>query len=241
VAETLAYVEVIEQPSRAGRSNDIRATLQHEIEAGLLRPGTPLDERALAARFEVSRTPVREALQQLAVRDLIRITPRQGITVKRISISRLREVLETVAELEVVCAGLAAKRVDDALRQALQIGITSCERAIAQDQPSAYRSANRLFHEAIYAGCKNTFLVEQIQTARSLVQRYRMRDFQTKMQLVQSLKDHVAIADAISVGDETASIFAMRQHLPIGSTGFSEFLANIPASYFDASESENKD
>jgi DNA-binding GntR family transcriptional regulator len=241
VSETLVPVEASDPQTRGGRSNDIRATLQHEIETGFLRPGTPLDERALAARFDVSRTPVREALQQLAVRDLIRITPRQGMTVKRISITRLREVLETVAELEVVCACLAAKRVDESLKQALKSGIAACERAIEQDQPSAYRSANRAFHEAIYTGCKNTFLVEQIQTARSLVQRYRMRDFQTKAQLEQSQKGHRAIADAISIGDEAASICAMRQHLPIGSSGFSEFLANIPASYFDASENENKD
>jgi DNA-binding GntR family transcriptional regulator len=218
--------------------NDIRATLQREIETGSLRPGTVLDERALAARFEVSRTPIREALQQLAVRDLIRIAPRQGVTVTRLSIGRLREVLETVAELEVTCARLAAKRVDDTLKKNLKAGLKACETAIAKRMPSQYRSANELFHNAIYEGCRNDFLVEQIRAARSLVQRYRMRDFQTIAQLKISQLDHIAIATSISNGDENAASDAMRKHLPIGSSGFSEFIANIPPSYFDTSEQD---
>jgi DNA-binding GntR family transcriptional regulator len=217
---------------------DIRATLQREIETGVLRPGTSLDERALAARFDVSRTPIREALQQLAVRDLIRIAPRQGITVTRLSISRLREVLETVAELEITCARLAAKRVDAELKTNLQAGLKACETAIAKNIPEQYRGANERFHEAIYEGCRNSFLVEQIRAARSLVQRYRMRDFQSQAQLKVSLADHIAIAKGISNGDESAAADAMRQHLPIGTSGFSEFIANIPPVYFDAPEQE---
>jgi DNA-binding GntR family transcriptional regulator len=217
---------------------DIHATLQREIETGVLRPGTTLDERALAARFDVSRTPIREALQQLAVRDLIRIAPRQGITVTRLSISRLREVLETVAELEVTCARLAAKRVDAELIKNLQAGLKACEAAIGKNIPEQYRAANERFHGAIYDGCRNSFLVEQIRAARSLVQRYRMRDFQSLVQLQVSLADHIAIAKGISNGDEIAAADAMRRHLPIGSSGFSEFIANIPSAYFDAPEQD---
>ncbi len=215
---------------------DIRLTLQREIETGVLRPGTSLDERALAARFDVSRTPIREALQYLALRDLIKIAPRQGITVTRLSISRLREVLETVAELEVTCARLAAKRVDALLQENLQAGLHACEKAIADNAPEQYRAANSQFHDAIYEGCRNSFLVEQIRAARSLVQRYRVRDFQTVAQLRVSLADHIAIAKGIAAGDELAAAQAMRHHLPIGSSGFSEFIANIPPAYFDTPE-----
>src|SRR5574343_845583 len=81
---------------RGGRANEIRNTLQEEIESGKLTPGTPLDERALAARFQVSRTPVREALQQLAVNDLVRIAPRQGVSVASLSINQVRAIMEPV-------------------------------------------------------------------------------------------------------------------------------------------------
>mgnify|MGYP000293540029 CR=1 FL=1 len=89
---------------RGGRANEIRNALQEEIESGKLPPGTALDERALALRFQVSRTPVREALQQLAVSDLVRIAPRQGVTVARLSISEVRAIMETVGELEALAA-----------------------------------------------------------------------------------------------------------------------------------------
>jgi DNA-binding GntR family transcriptional regulator len=62
---TDALSTIDEARPRAGRANEIRAALQEEIESGRLPPGSPLDERALALRFQVSRTPVREALQQL--------------------------------------------------------------------------------------------------------------------------------------------------------------------------------
>ena len=105
---------------RGGRANEIRLALQEEIESGKLPPGSPLDERALAARFNVSRTPVREALQQLAAHNLLRIAPRQGVYVSRLSISRVRAIMESVGELEAMCAKLAARRVDDALRAELE-------------------------------------------------------------------------------------------------------------------------
>jgi DNA-binding GntR family transcriptional regulator len=74
-----------EEPrARLGRANDIRATLQEEIETGKLPPGAVLDERALAARFEVSRTPVREALQQLAAREVGRGAQREALRVARL-------------------------------------------------------------------------------------------------------------------------------------------------------------
>jgi DNA-binding GntR family transcriptional regulator len=114
---------------RGGRANEIRLALQEEIESGKLPPGSPLDERALAARFNVSRTPVREALQQLAAHNLLRIAPRQGVYVSRLSISRVRAIMESVGELEAMCAKLAARRVDDALRAELDATVQKCQEA----------------------------------------------------------------------------------------------------------------
>jgi DNA-binding GntR family transcriptional regulator len=107
---------------RASLANDIRGTLQAEIETGELAPGTPIDERTLAARFNVSRTPVREALQHLAARDLVVISPRQGITVAQLSIAKVRSMLEYIGELEALCARFCARRAGDPLREALDDG-----------------------------------------------------------------------------------------------------------------------
>ncbi len=223
-----------ESPQRGGRAADIRATLQDEIESGKLGPGAALDERALATRFEVSRTPVREALQQLAARGLVRIAPRQGVFVSRLSVNRVRAMLEYIGELESLCAKLAARRLDEDVRRALDAAIAQCEEAAERGGAAEYAVANTVFHEAVYAGCRNEYLAEQIRQARRLIQRYRVRDFQTKAQIAASLADHRKIAQAIQAGDEALAAETMLLHVPAGTTGFSEFLAKVPMSFFES-------
>ncbi len=214
------------------------ATLLEDIESGALPPGAPLDERALAERFGVSRTPVREALQQLVARELVVISPRQGAMVARMSVSKIRGLMELLGELESFAARLAARRVDDAVRQRLASTLARCEAALAASPGSSasaeYAIANSAFHEAVYAGTRNDYLVAQLRQAHRLIQRYRVRDFQTPPQIKKSYDDHVAIAAAIRDGDEERAALAMRLHVPAGSVGFSEFLASVPASFFDA-------
>jgi DNA-binding GntR family transcriptional regulator len=223
---------------RGGRANEIRNALQEEIESGKLPPGSPLDERALAARFQVSRTPVREALQQLAARDLVRITPRQGMSVARLSISQVRAIMETIGELEGMCARLAARRVDDDLRGRLNEALQHCQDAAIQGGTEEYAQANAHFHEVIYVGGRNPYLADLIRNARRQIYRYRLRDFVTKAQINKSMQDHLKVARAIQDGDEAAAIHQMMLHVPSGSTGFSEFLARMPMSLF---ETENGD
>ncbi|MDD2547101.1 MAG: GntR family transcriptional regulator, partial [Burkholderiaceae bacterium] len=186
---------------RGGRANEIRVTLQEEIESGKLSPGTQLDERALASRFDVSRTPVREALQQLAARDLVRIAPRQGVIVARLSIGKLRGMMESVGELEALCAKLAARRVDDKVKRDLDNAVARCQDAAVHGGSAEYAMANTLFHEVIYAGSRNEYLAEMIRNARRMIQRYRVRDFHNKTQISRSLQDHLRIARAIQEGD----------------------------------------
>ena len=220
---------------RAGRAAEIRTALQDDIESGKLAPGDTLDERALAERFQVSRTPVREALQQLAALDLVRIAPRQGVSVARLSVGKLRAILEAISELEASCAKLAARRIDDALRRRLDDALARCQDAAVSGGAAEYALANNIFHEAIYAGSRNEFLADQIRLARRLVQRYRPRDFQNPAQINKSLQDHLKIVRAIQSGDEALAAQAMALHVPAGSTGFSEFLAGVPESFFDTS------
>ncbi len=233
-AEAESFMAVDEARPRAGRANEIRAALQEEIESGKLPPGSPLDERALALRFQVSRTPVREALQQLAARELVRIAPRQGVSVARLSISQVRAIMEGVGELESTCAKLAARRVDDELRRQLDEALQSCQDAAVEGGTEEYAMANARFHEVIYAGSRNPYLADLIRNARRQIHRYRLRDFVTRAQINQSLQDHRKIARAIQESDEAAAALQMLLHVPSGSTGFSEFLARIPMSLFEA-------
>jgi DNA-binding GntR family transcriptional regulator len=229
--------EVPEAPARgrASLASDIRATLQAEIEQGKLAPGTPIDERALAAQFKVSRTPVREALQHLVARDLVVISPRQGITVARLSIGKVRAMLEYIGELETLCARFAARRASDELREQLDRALIACQQAAIEGDADQYAIANAQFHDLIYEGSLNRYLAEQIRTARRHSERYRMADLRNRGQIARSLQDHFDIARAIQSGDEAKAAEIMMKHVPAGTTGFSEFLAAVPRHFFDLS------
>ena len=98
-------------PYKVTRAEELRLQLADEIVRGALAPGSALDETDIARRFNVSRTPVREALRQLAASGLIDARAHRGAVVARPSIERLTGMFEAMAELEALCAGLAAERM----------------------------------------------------------------------------------------------------------------------------------
>ena len=218
----------------------IRDALQAEIESGGLPPGAPLEERALAAKFSVSRTPVREAIQQLAAQNLVRMTPRQGVTVARMSVPQLRDMLELLGELEALCAKLAARRHSEDLRieleAALQLGR---EAALPGNSFDTYSEANVKFHEVIHAGSRNELLAQQVRPLRRLIRRYNVniRVMRTPAQIEKSIHDHEEILKAIMAGDESLAYRLMFEHVPVGGNGFSEFLSALPPSFFEDSSS----
>src|SRR3546814_17863868 len=89
-------------------SSSVRAAIENEILAGLLAPGEVLDEEALAARFSVSRTTVREAVLQLIQSDLVEKESRRSATVAQLVLRRLIPVLDTISELAGLCARFIA-------------------------------------------------------------------------------------------------------------------------------------
>jgi len=223
---------------KKSRSTEIKSTIQREIETGELRPGEALDERMLAERFGVSRTPVREALQQLVVQNLVRIVPRVGVYVSRLSITQLRESLELLGELEAIAAKLAARRMDEDQRKRVRSAQEQCVQAHVEDDAKLFAKANNDFHEVVYEGSHNEYLIHQIQAIRRLMQRYRPRIFETASRRQRILDDHQLLLDAILRGDEASAHDAMLNHAPVGTTGFSEFLSTLPPSFLEGDASD---
>src|SRR4051812_6048808 len=101
------------------RPVELRAKIEEEVALGILPPGTRLDESELAARFGVSRTPIREALIQLTSIGILEMKPRRGAVVPNLSPRKLVEMFEVMAELEALCGSLAARRMSEADHAAL--------------------------------------------------------------------------------------------------------------------------
>ena len=93
------------------RAEALRDQLEQDIVTGHFRPGDRLDEQSLATRFGVSRTPIREALMQLASTGMVELLPRRGAFVTNLSIREVIERFETMAALEGMCGALAARAI----------------------------------------------------------------------------------------------------------------------------------
>src|SRR5579862_1099492 len=101
-------------------AEELRLQLADEIVRGTLAPGATLDETTLARRFEVSRTPVREAIRLLAASGLVEVRAHRAAVVARPGAEQLSGMFEAMAELEALCAGFAAERMTSSERRGLE-------------------------------------------------------------------------------------------------------------------------
>src|SRR5476651_936420 len=113
-------MSIVIDNSRKTLAEELRLQLADEIIGGVLEPGAALDEMNLARRFRVSRTPVREAIRQLAASGLVEVRAHRGAVVAHPTEERLNGMFEAMAELEALCAGLAAERMNAPERQLLE-------------------------------------------------------------------------------------------------------------------------
>ena len=203
----------IDRASRRTRADELRLQLADEIVRGVLAPGSPLEEAELARRFMVSRTPVREALRQLAASGLIVSRPHRGSLVARPDRVQLGGMFEAMAELEALCAGLAAQRMTITERQALDHSHDQLRSLIQNGDPQRYHEINEAFHATIYAGAHNAYLADMTLATRVRVQPFRRAQFRNLGRLAKSHAEHESVVRAISRGDQDGAARAMRDHI----------------------------
>jgi DNA-binding GntR family transcriptional regulator len=126
-----------------------------DIVSGRLAPGERLDETSLAQRYEVSRTPVREALGQLSGIGLIDRRPNRGAIVASLTDERLNSMFEAMTELEAICARLSAGRMSSQERQQLDAIHQGAARLVHLGDEEGYALHNTEFHTRLYAGAHN--------------------------------------------------------------------------------------
>jgi Transcriptional regulators len=149
-------------------SSKIYRLLCDEIIDGTLEPGQKLEEAALAERFNASRTPIREALRELAARGLVELTPRKGVVVAQFSIDELADMLEAMCELEALCCRLSAQRMSLVEKKQLEELQTEMNAAIARGDETEYFQLNREFHELICKGAQSKSLAQIMSVSGSV-------------------------------------------------------------------------
>jgi len=203
------------QQPRITRAEELRLQLADEIVRGALAPGAPLDETDIARRFSVSRTPVREALRQLAASGLVETRAHRGAVVARPTLEGLNGMFEAMAELEALCAGLAAERMPAVERARLEAIHEELRVLSYAGNPERFHEVNERFHNAIYAGSQNDYIAEMTLATRVRVQPFRRAQFRNLGRLAKSHAEHDRVVVAIMRGDRSGAAAAMRAHIEL--------------------------
>ncbi|GAA6143864.1 GntR family transcriptional regulator [Hydrogenophaga sp. 5NK40-0174] len=207
------------------RVRTIRDQLEDDIVNGRMQPGEQVRVEQLMERFGVSRTPVREALQQLEASGLVEVRPKRGTYVTRQGVNELFQMFEVMAELEALCARLACRRMQDPQLSEIRDALRACEQEAQASDADAYYYANEHFHQLIYQACGNPFLVQQTTALKNRLKPYRRLQLRLRNRMAQSLSEHVDIVQAIVDGDcEKASAVA-REHVLVQGQRFVDLVS----------------
>lgn len=193
----------------------LRAALEAEILEGRLKPGDKLDEVVLGDRFQVSRTPVREALRGLAATGLVAFQPRQGAIVARPTVGEVVDLFELVAELEGLATRLAVERLDDAGRSRIVEAHEACRETAKGFDPDCYYAMNGVFHRAVRRCARNTILEHEIGSLDKRLSPYRRFITFRPGRTATALREHEAIVESVIAGHAATAAAAMRDHVRI--------------------------
>ena len=206
----------------------LRRGIEDDVLAGQLAPGDIIDERDLAQRHKVSRTPVREALLQLASLGLITMQPRMPTRVTVLEPAALVQMTEVMCCLEAETARLAARRMTPQERKRLRKLQETATEVVAREDSIAFNEINWSLHQAIFDGSHNGFLALQARQLRLRLHAYRCFLLRTGGRLLTAHLQHQAVTDAIVAGEADAAAETMRRHLALDSEQFVDLVALMP-------------
>ncbi len=216
-----ARATVVRIPAReaapAGRpfeSVRVHAWLRRAILDVALKPGSALAEAEIAARFGLSRTPVREALLRLAGEGLVEIRPQRGTYVARIVLARIEEALFVREAVECAVLARVARRADRArVAHGLAAIVDEQAAAAAEGDVAPTLAADSRFHRALVEASGLPGVWEVVAQARDLHHRIRAIAVPELSSARQAIADHRAIVRAVRGGDAAQAQARMAAHL----------------------------
>lgn len=171
------------------------------ILSGELKPGSKLTEQDLAAEFEVSRTPIREAIRQLEVERLVSRTPFVGVTVTQLRPEDVIELLEIREVLEGLVARLATRNMDSLHLQRLKKSLQQLAASARKNDVSAYLDHALAFRRVLVECCGSASLSEHV---LAIENRLRLTGSRTALlpgRMEAAIEEHEKLLDAIARGD----------------------------------------
>lgn len=192
---------------------EVAERLRERIYSGELAPGQWVDEQALAERYGISRTPLREALKVLSAEGLVALKPRYGCYVTELSQQDLDEIFPVMALLEGRCAYEAVRKAKSSDVKRLDQIHARLEKYAAAGDIERYYEHNYQFHEAVQALAGNPWLTRVTNEMRRFLKLMRGRQLRVPGRLQQSLEEHRMIMAAFHNHNPGAAEKVMQDHL----------------------------
>jgi len=193
---------------------EVAELLRERIFSNQLPPGSWIDELKLAEEYGISRTPLREALKVLATEGLVTMKVRRGAYVTEVNAKDQRDVYHLLSLLESDAAGVVATRATDAQLQDLQTLHRALEAALADTD--AFFEINERFHMQLLEIADNRWRDQLVADLRKVMKLNRHNSLLKSGRVVESLKEHQALMDALLARDAALSAQRMREHFANG-------------------------
>jgi len=179
--------------------------LRDMIVEGELAPGQRIAEGKLCEEFEISRTPMREALKVLASEGLVELRPNRGTRVTKITPQEIGELFEVVSGMERMAGELAAERMSDKDLERLWTLNERMERYFENGQRQEYFKLNQQVHKMIVQFAGNSVLATTHANLMVKARRARYLAIMSQDRWEESMREHGEILDAFAARDaETA-------------------------------------
>ncbi|HET8577613.1 MAG TPA: GntR family transcriptional regulator [Methylomirabilota bacterium] len=201
--------------------------LEAEIIAGERKPRERLVEVDLAARFRVSRAPVREALRMLEREGLV-VSDTRGAQVAAITPGEVADIFEILAHLEELYTSRAAPHLNPEAMVRMREVVNQMAAAASASDVRRYFDLNIEFHAIIRDACPNRRLVTLLDSLGKATLRYRHLAMSLPGRLPVSLEEHRRILKALEAGDAQAAGRCARESAERAFAQLNRFLTDNP-------------
>ena len=202
--------DAVDSPNLS-RADFVYQHLRHGIRSGDFRPGDRLREAELAAKLNVSRTPIREAIRRLASDGLVEVAPSRGVMFIQLDKQQVRELYSLRESLEGTAAQLAAQHASPAEIVAMRELLETT--GGPSEAPSEIAKINRLFHQSIHDAAHNRYLAQALLQLDDSLSLLPGTTFETPGRPEAAHEEHLAILAAIEARDANRAEHLARLHI----------------------------
>lgn len=188
------------------------AALRQMILTGELLPGARVDQNEMAAHLDISRHPVRQAIERLAERGFLISRPHRSVVVAELSVADMEKLYEARDVVEERAIRLAWSMYDAEFVEACEKHLAAMERADRLEDLDAYMSENYEFHMNFYRRSGNPHLNRVIQSLFQLSERYQRTALMTEARYNAAPDEHRDMLDRVRAGDLEGLLSACTKH-----------------------------